>query len=165
VRLVARNGTAAGCRDTRYWRSLTRGDGAGRSDLDPRTIVLAAVRLATKLGGTWKHRRRGAYRVVPAGHQRAKRVARAYATPAKSRSSPGAWAGTRFFEVSRERVRQILGTHHGPDPHDRVMGLTVQVALGLQRAAARTTITSFASAVCAAGRVPLDIGAQALRPV
>jgi hypothetical protein len=64
-----------------------------------------------------------------------------------------------------ERVRQILGTQRGPDPHDRLTGLTVQLALGLQRAAARTTITSFASAVCAAGRVPLDIGAQALRPV
>jgi integrase len=35
--------------------------------------------LATDLNGTWKHRARGAYRVVPAGHQRARRVPRAQA--------------------------------------------------------------------------------------
>jgi integrase len=33
-----------------------------------------AERLASELGGTWKHRRRGAYRVVPARHQRPRRV-------------------------------------------------------------------------------------------
>ena len=35
---------------------------------------LEAVRLADELEGTWKHRRKGAYRVVPSGAQRARRV-------------------------------------------------------------------------------------------
>jgi hypothetical protein len=35
-----------------------------------------AERLASELPGTWKHRRQGAYRVVPLGAQRARRVAR-----------------------------------------------------------------------------------------
>jgi integrase len=38
-----------------------------------------AERLALELGGTWKHRRPGAYRVVPAIHQRPRRVSRAQA--------------------------------------------------------------------------------------
>jgi hypothetical protein len=38
-----------------------------------------AVRLAAELDGTWKHRRRGAYRVVPAGHQRPRRLTRVQA--------------------------------------------------------------------------------------
>jgi integrase len=39
-----------------------------------------AVRLADELPGTWKHRRRGCYRVVPLNAQRPKRVSRATAT-------------------------------------------------------------------------------------
>jgi integrase len=35
-----------------------------------------AVSLAAELGGTWKHRRRGAYRVTPVDHQRPRRVTR-----------------------------------------------------------------------------------------
>lgn len=35
-----------------------------------------AERLASEMPGTWKHRRQGAYRVVPLGAQRARRVAR-----------------------------------------------------------------------------------------
>ena len=35
-----------------------------------------AVRLADKLPGTWKHRRRGCYRVVPLDAQRPRRVSR-----------------------------------------------------------------------------------------
>jgi integrase len=38
-----------------------------------------AVRLAAKIGGTWKHRRRGCYRVVATGAERARRVSRATA--------------------------------------------------------------------------------------
>jgi integrase len=38
-----------------------------------------AVRLADELPGTWKHRRRGAYRVVPLDAQRPRRVSRATA--------------------------------------------------------------------------------------
>jgi hypothetical protein len=38
-----------------------------------------AVALARKIGGTWKHRRRGCYRVVAAGSDRPKRVSRATA--------------------------------------------------------------------------------------
>ncbi len=40
---------------------------------------LEAVQLAAELCGTWKHRRRGKYRVTPGGAQRAKRVSRAEA--------------------------------------------------------------------------------------
>jgi hypothetical protein len=39
-----------------------------------------AVRLADELPGTWKHRRRGCYRVVPLDAQRPRRVSRATAT-------------------------------------------------------------------------------------
>ena len=39
-----------------------------------------AVRLADELPGTWKHRRRGCYRVVPLNAQRPRRVSRAAAT-------------------------------------------------------------------------------------
>jgi hypothetical protein len=38
-----------------------------------------AVRLAARIGGTWKHRRRGCYRVTAVGAERPKRVSRATA--------------------------------------------------------------------------------------
>jgi integrase len=43
-----------------------------------------AVRLASEIGGTWKHRRKGVYRVVPAGAVRARRVSRATAQTLRS---------------------------------------------------------------------------------
>jgi integrase len=43
-----------------------------------------AVRLADELPGTWKHRRRGCYRVVPLDAQRPRRVSRATATALKA---------------------------------------------------------------------------------
>jgi integrase len=45
-----------------------------------------AVRLAARIGGTWKHRRRGCYRVTAIGAERPKRVSR---TTAKSRQAEG----------------------------------------------------------------------------
>jgi hypothetical protein len=42
-----------------------------------------AVRLADELPGTWKHRRRGCYRVVPLDAQRPRRVSRATAMTLK----------------------------------------------------------------------------------
>jgi integrase len=44
-----------------------------------------AERLARELGGTWKHRRPGVYRVVPAIHQRPRRVSRAQAVQLRER--------------------------------------------------------------------------------
>jgi len=44
------------------------------------TTKAEAERLADELPGTWKHRRRGAYRVVPLNAQRPKRVSHATAT-------------------------------------------------------------------------------------
>ena len=44
------------------------------------TTKAEAVRLADELPGTWKHRRRGCYRVVPLDAQRPKRVSHATAT-------------------------------------------------------------------------------------
>jgi integrase len=43
-----------------------------------------AVRLADELPGTWKHRRRGCYRVIPLDAQRPRRVSRATATALES---------------------------------------------------------------------------------
>jgi integrase len=43
-----------------------------------------ALRLAGEMGGTWKHRRTGVYRVVPAGALRARRVSRATAARLRS---------------------------------------------------------------------------------
>jgi len=50
-----------------------------------------AVRLADQLPGTWKHRRRGSYRVVPLNAQRPRRVSRA---TAREREAEG-WIVTR----------------------------------------------------------------------
>ena len=50
------------------------------------TTQAEAVRLADELPGTWKHRRRGAYRVVPLNAQRPKRVSHA---TAKAREAEG----------------------------------------------------------------------------
>lgn len=58
-----------------------------------------AERLAVELGGTWKHRRRGAYRVVPADHRRARRVSRAQAEVLRAQG----WQVER-----RSRVRTFL---------------------------------------------------------
>jgi hypothetical protein len=44
-----------------------------------------AERLAQELGGTWKHRRPGAYRVVPPLHERQRRVSRAQADKLRER--------------------------------------------------------------------------------
>jgi integrase len=41
--------------------------------------IKEAVRVAAQIGGTWKHRRRGCYRVVANGAERARRVSRATA--------------------------------------------------------------------------------------
>jgi integrase len=43
-----------------------------------------AVRLASEMGATWKHRRKGVYRVVPTGAVRAHRVSRATAQTLRS---------------------------------------------------------------------------------
>lgn len=43
-----------------------------------------AVRLASEIGGTWKHRRKGVYRVVPTGAVRARRVSLATAQTLRS---------------------------------------------------------------------------------
>ncbi len=45
-----------------------------------------AVRLADELPGTWKHRRRGCYRVVPLDAQRPRRISRATATALQAES-------------------------------------------------------------------------------
>lgn len=58
-----------------------------------------AERLAGELGGKWKHRRRGAYRVVPADHRRARRVSRAQAEVLRAQG----WEIER-----RSRVRTFL---------------------------------------------------------
>jgi site-specific recombinase XerD len=50
------------------------------------TTQAEAVRLADELPGTWKHRRRGAYRVVPLNAQRPRRVSHA---TAKAREAEG----------------------------------------------------------------------------
>jgi integrase len=63
------------------WTAQPRGSAA----VEVRTQT-EAVRLADELPGTWKHRRRGAYRVVPLNAQRPKRVSHAIA---KVRGSEG----------------------------------------------------------------------------
>jgi integrase len=47
-----------------------------------------AVRLASEMCGTWKHRRQGVYRVVPTGAVRARRVSRATAQTLRSEGWP-----------------------------------------------------------------------------
>jgi hypothetical protein len=63
------------------WRAQPPGSAA----VEVRTKA-EAVRLAGELPGTWKHRRRGAYRVVPLNAQRPKRV---FHATAKAREAEG----------------------------------------------------------------------------
>jgi hypothetical protein len=58
-----------------------------------------AVRAAARIGGTWKHRRRGCYRVTAAGAERAKRVSRA---TARRRQAEG------WIVCQRAQVRWML---------------------------------------------------------
>jgi hypothetical protein len=57
-----------------------------------------AVRIAGELKGTWKHRRRGVYRVTPAGARRARRVSRAEAVRLEAQG----WV------IERRRVRRWM---------------------------------------------------------
>ena len=60
-----------------------------------------AVRLAQRIGGTWKHRRRGCYRVTATGAERAKRVSRG---TARVRQAEG------WIVEQRTHVRWMLRT-------------------------------------------------------
>jgi len=77
-----------------------------------------AVRLAAQLGGTWKYRRRGVYRVVPAGHQRAKRVARAQAETLRDQE----WHVER-----RSHRRMLLCTPAAPQTRNKYHDLLAAV--------------------------------------
>lgn len=75
----------------------------------------AAERLASELGGTWKHRRRGAYRVVPANSQRPHRVSRAEAERLKAqgwivkrRAVPRLFLCTPAAPQTRNKYRDLL---------------------------------------------------------
>lgn len=69
-----------------------------------------AERLARELGGTWKHRRPGVYRVVPAIHQRARRVSRVQAERLRERG----WIIER-----RSTVRLLLCSSAAPQTRDK----------------------------------------------
>jgi hypothetical protein len=68
-----------------------------------------AVRLAAKIGGTWKHRRRGCYRVVAIGAERAKRVSRA---TAKAREAEGWIVNRRTHKRWMLRSPAAAGTRN-----------------------------------------------------
>ena len=74
-----------------------------------------AVRLAAKIGGTWKHRRRGCYRVTATGAERPKRVSRATARVRQSegwivaqRTQPRWMLRTLASAQTRNKYRDIL---------------------------------------------------------
>ena len=74
-----------------------------------------AERLARELGGTWKHRRPGAYRVVPAVHQRPQRVSRAQAEQLRlqawvieRRSTPRLMLCSPASPQTRNKYRDVL---------------------------------------------------------
>lgn len=69
-------------------RWTARPPGAGTVEVASKA---EAERLAAELRGTWKHRRRGAYRVVPLGTVRARRVSRSTA----ARLADGGWVVER----------------------------------------------------------------------
>jgi integrase len=77
-----------------------------------------AVRLAAQLGGTWKHRRRGAYRVVPTGHQRARRVTRAQAETLRDQG----WHVER-----RSHTRMLLCAPAAPQTRNKYRDLLAAV--------------------------------------
>ena len=75
------------------------------------TTKAEAVRLADELPGTWKHRRRGAYRVVPLSAQRPKRVSHA---TAKAREAEGwiiARRTTKPWMLVAPAAAQTLNTY------------------------------------------------------
>jgi integrase len=74
-----------------------------------------AERLAGERGGTWKHRRPGAYRVVPAIHQRPRRVSRALAEQLRGqgwvierRSTPRLLLCAPAAPQTRNKYRDVL---------------------------------------------------------
>lgn len=74
-----------------------------------------AESLARELGGTWKHRRPGAYRVVPAVHQRRRRVSRAQAEQLREqgwlierRSTPRLLLCSPAAPQTRNKYRDLL---------------------------------------------------------
>lgn len=76
---------------------------------------LEAERLAHELGGTWKHRRPGVYRVVPATHQRPRRVSRAEAERLRERgwvierrSTPRLLLCSPAAPQTRNKYRDVL---------------------------------------------------------
>ena len=85
-----------------------------------------AVVLARKIDGTWKHRRRGCYRVVAAGSGRPKRVSRATAEKLgaegwviKERVSKRWMLRTPAAPQTRNKYRDVLGAvfDHAVDEH------------------------------------------------
>jgi integrase len=68
-----------------------------------------AVRLAAKIGGSWKHRRRGCYRVTALGSERPRRVSRA---TAKARENEGWIVAQRTRKLWMLRVPAAAQTRN-----------------------------------------------------
>ncbi len=82
-----------------------------------------AVRLAREIGGTWKHRRKGVYRVVPTGAVRARRVSR---TTAETLRSEG------WVVSPRTTKRWVLRTPASVQTHNKyrdILGAALDYAL------------------------------------
>ena len=70
-----------------------------------------AVRLADELPGTWKHRRRGCYRVVPLDAQRPRRVSRAAAMELRGEGWIVKWRKTRPWMLVTPAAAQTRNTY------------------------------------------------------
>lgn len=93
-----------------------------------RTVEVAtrreAVRVAAQIGGTWKHRRRGCYRVVAHGAQRPRRVSRATAHRLESEG----WMVSR-----RTHTRWMLRTPAAPQTRNKyrdILAAALDYAIG-----------------------------------